>query len=112
MKYNELLKEFDEDRKKFYPNRGGGHNLNRARKSYYARRKEGYSREDIAKAFERYDEYCDFNGTTNTSFVKMLSTFLADAENLEIKWETNYATTSGSSSRMLERCETNISRRY
>lgn len=99
------LEQFNEDRKAFYPKRGGDLGLKRARVSYIKRR-EDFTREEIAQSFERYRDYCIKLGHIGTSFVKMLSTFLNNEENITCDWEVIIyeQRNEGSASRMLERC--------
>lgn len=81
--------EFEQDIKPWYPKRAGGYNWPAAERQYAARRKEGFTLEEIQFGTIRYAKYCEAEGMLRTKFVKQASTFYGPDKHFQELWEAS-----------------------
>ena len=66
--------------------RAGDHGKARAAKHWNARRKEGFTVEELTAARDRYTAFLRSGGKEGTEFAKQAASFLGDPENIRNEW--------------------------
>ncbi len=71
---------------KEYPRRKGGSNKKKTYSACLARIKEGCTWDEMIEGAKNYSAFCDKDGNTGTSFVKMASTFFGPDQHFLQRW--------------------------